>query len=236
MLSAASAFGFVDQAIVVVYLGFIVWLGARYVRRQSDTAEYLLGGRQMPLWAVTVSVIAAEVSAATFLGLPALAYGDDLAYIVISIGFVLGRLILALYFLGVYRRLELFTVYGFLEQRFGPATKNAAAAVFLLGRLLASGVRLFIPTIAIQTITGLGLVESVLIVGLLGLVYTFLGGIRGVIWTEVVQAFTFVGGGIALIVFVVFKTEGGLNAAIDACTEADKFHIFVTTGSPWNEP
>ncbi len=225
-----------DWAIIVGYLGFIVWLGARYARRQSNTTEYFLGGRQMPLWAVTLSVIAAEVSAATFLGVPAVAYSGNLAYVVFSLGFICGRLVLAVFFLGVYRRLELYTVYGFLDRRFGPPTKNAAAAVFLLGRLLASGVRLFVPAVAINMITGLDPYESVLIVGLLGLAYTFLGGIRGVIWTEVVQACTFIGGGIALVAFVVWKTDGGLTAAINVCANEDKFRVFDTSGSLWTEP
>ncbi len=118
----------IDWTIIVVYLGGVVWLGARYARRQSDTTEYFLGGRRMPLWAVTLSVIAAEISAATFLGAPAesLSEGGNFGYILFPLGFILGRLILALFFLGLYRRLELYTVYGFLEQRFGPPTRNAA--------------------------------------------------------------------------------------------------------------
>ncbi len=102
----------IDWTIIIVYLGGVVWLGARYARRQSDTAEYFLGGRQMPLWAVTLSVIAAEISAATFLGVPAesLSDGGNFAYILFPLGFILGRQILALFFLGLYRQIELYTV------------------------------------------------------------------------------------------------------------------------------
>ena len=225
-----------DWTIIVVYLGGVVWLGARYARRQSDTTEYFLGGRRMPLWAVTLSVIAAEISAATFLGAPAesLSEGGNFAYILFPLGFIVGRLILALFFLGLYRKLELYTVYGFLEKRFGPPTKNAAAGVFLIARVLASGVRLFFPALAIRIIAGIDLSTSVVIVGGLGLLYTFLGGIRGVIWTEVIQAITFIAGGIGLIVLVIWQIDGGLSAAIAVCVEHNKFEFWQTGGSIWS--
>ena len=198
----------VDCGIVLIYFAVISTIGLVMGRREKSLRDFALGGRSIPWWAVMASIIAAETSAATFLGAPTEGFKkQSLAYALLTFGVIIGRWIVAQWFLKPFYTYKVYTVYDYLEIRFGPTTKNFVSGLFLIMRTLASGTRLFIPSIVMvlawQVVQNGGnpvvvsqkpvsdvvpyLVAIVLLSILTG-IYTVKGGIKAVIWTDVVQA------------------------------------------------
>jgi len=201
-----------DWAIIAGYLALVLGIGWWVSRKQEDQEGYFLGGRRMPLWAVTLSVLATSLSAATYIGAPQEAYAGDLTYLMLNLGGVLGAIVVATLVLPPLYRAGTLTIYGHLGQRFGPGAGFAAGLAFLVGRLLASGARLFIAGLAFSYVLFTDLrIESVviaiLIFGAAGTAYTCLGGIRAVIWTDTLQ--------IALVIGTAAVSIGVLLHAID---------------------
>ena len=228
---------FFDWLVIAAYLGgtiaFGMWLG----RKQDDLEDYFLGGRGIPWWAALLSLVATEISAATFLGAPEQGYVRDMTYMQFSIGTICARFVLAALFLGAFYHFRVYTVYGFLTLRFGDATRATMAGVFLLGRLFASGARLFIAAIAINVATGLDMSTSILILGAVAIVYTWFGGIKAVIWTDVVQAVVLLSGGVIAVFSLLQQIPLPLGEIVDELAAAGKFRIFDTTWStPDGEP
>lgn len=196
----------IDGTIIVGYFVAIVVIGMRLGRRDGSLHEFALGGRRVPWWAVMASIIAAETSAATFLGAPGEGYDKlSLAYVQLVIGVIIGRLIVAYLFIGPYYRYKVYTVYDYLEIRFGKHTKSFVSALFLMFRTLASGARLFIPSLVIvlawqlfvgrQDSVKFAIVTdtapyfwAIAALMLATCLYTAVGGIKAVIWTDVIQA------------------------------------------------
>ncbi len=198
----------VDIVIILVYFAVISTIGLMMGRREKSLLDFALGGRQVPWWAIMASIIAAETSAATFLGAPTEGFkNQSLAYVLLALGVILGRWIVANLFLTPYYKYKVYTVYDYLEIRFGPATKSFVSVLFLIMRTLASGTRLFVPSIVMvlawQVLKNHGQpiavsqqpVDSVapylIAIGILSLItaiYTTMGGIKAVIWTDLVQA------------------------------------------------
>lgn len=202
----------VDWSIIAVYLAVVLGIGYLASRKQEDQESYFLGGRRMPLWAVTLSVLATSLSAATYIGAPQEAYAGNLTYLMLNVGGILGAIVVATLFLPPLYRAGTLTIYGHLGQRFGPGAEYAAGVAFLGGRLLASGARLFIAGLAFSYVLFNDLrLESVIIAiclfGAAGTAYTCLGGIRAVIWTDTLQ--------IILVIGTAAVSVGVLLYAID---------------------
>jgi len=192
MEQAAHPFGPIDWLIIVAYVGAMIAIGVAASRKQRDTNDFFLAGRSMPAWAVALSVLATSLSAATFIGVPQLAYGGNLTYLILNLGGILAAFLLAWLLVPPLYRAGTVTIYGYLGQRFGPSATMAASVMFLFGRLLASGARLFMAAIAFALILygetePRDLVMAVVLLGLIGTLYTACGGIRAVIWTDAIQ-------------------------------------------------
>lgn len=203
-----AAFGALDWAILIGYLLAVLGLGALASRGQEDSESYFLGGRSMPTWAVTLSIVATSLSAATYVGVPQLTFRGDLSYLILNIGGVLGALAIAVFFLPRLYAAGTTTIYGVLGQRYGPGGLIAASVAFLFGRLLASGARLFMAGIAFSLIlTGelslRSIMFAIVLFGVIGTVYTCMGGIRAVIWTDTLQIVLVVGAALAALVFLL---------------------------------
>ncbi len=197
-----------DGGIILLYFAAISAIGLVMGRREKNLRDFALGGRQIPWWAVMASIIAAETSAATFLGAPTEGFKrESLAYVMLTLGVIIGRWVVANYFLAPYYRYKVYTVYDYLEIRFGLKTKSFVSGLFLVMRTLASGTRLFIPSIVMvlawQVLQNHGqpvvvsqkpvndvvpYVIAIILVSVLTAIYTTKGGIKAVIWTDVVQA------------------------------------------------
>lgn len=197
----------IDGGIVLVYFVGITALGLYMGRRERSLRDFALGGRRMPWWAVMASIIAAETSAATFLGVPGEGYTNkSFAYVQLMFGLIIGRFVVGHVFLKPYYSYKVYTVYDYLGVRFGPATKAYVSALFLFMRTLASGTRLFIPSLVIvlgyrmfvsgrpvqfsqEAVTTLGpYLAAIVVLTIVTCLYTAIGGIKAVIWTDVIQA------------------------------------------------
>ena len=227
-----------DWIVIALYLTGTIILGLWVSKKQENLKDFFLGGRSIPWWAALLSMVATEISAATFLGAPEQGYIRDMTYMQFSIGTVLARFVIAAVFLGVFYRFQVYTIYGYLTHRFGAPTHTSVAGVFLLGRLFASGARLFIASIAINVATGLDMTTSIIILGIVAIAYTWLGGIKAVIWTDVAQAVILVGGGIITVLSLIshiplsfseiigqIEQAGVYDAAGNLISES-KFRIF----------
>jgi len=219
-----------DWVVIVIYLAGVVGLGLWMGRREEGMEDYFLGGRQIPWWAAALSMIATEISAATFLGAPEQGYTRDFTYLQFGIGSLLARFALAFLFIGVFYRLKVYTVYGFLTHRFGFPTRNCAAGAFLLGRLFAGGSRIFIASLAVKVVTGFDLSLSIAVLGVIAIGYTLFGGIKAVIWTDVVQALVLVGGAILTLAALIGEIPFSFSDTIAFLDDADKLALFSTEG------
>jgi len=211
-----AAFAAVDWLIIVAYLALMLGIGAWASRGQEDEQSYFLGSRRMPAWAVTLSVLATSLSAATYIGVPQLGFTGDLTYLMLNLGGFLGVLVVATVFIPPLYRAGTVTIYGYLGRRFGPGAMVAASVVFLFGRLLASGARLFMAGIAFSLIlfdqtTTAYVVAAILLFGVIGTAYTCMGGIKAVIWTDTLQILMVIGAALLCIGVLVWRLpmDGG---------------------------
>ena len=230
-------FTLLDALVVLAYLAGITALGVWSGRRQKDAKDYFVADRAIPWWAVLLSVVASETSALTFISIPGLAYVGDLGFLQIAAGYLIGRIVVASTLLPRYYQGELVTAYALLEQRFGLATRRFTSIVFMVTRGLADSVRVFATAIPIALILG-GAIDrryvmpvAILILGLLTVVYTYKGGMKAVVWTEMVQAGVYIFGGLSAIVILGQEVPGGWGAIIAQAGAQDKLHaIDLYTG------
>ncbi|MFQ5663461.1 MAG: sodium:solute symporter [Terriglobia bacterium] len=237
-------FGYVDLAIVIAYLVGVTALGAHFRRQQRTIHDYFLGGGTTPWWAISLSVVATETSTLTIIGTPALAYGSNLAFLQLVFGYILARFVISFLLLPQYFTGQLFTAYQYIERRFGHLTRRLAAGLFLVTRALADAVRLWAIAIVVQLVlprvlrlfTGetwpVAELTAVLVVMALTLVYTFLGGMKAVIWTDVLQFGLYVGGGAIVLLSLLQQIPGGW--ATVTAEAGQKFALFDFSFA-WNK-
>ncbi len=221
-----------DWLIIIAYLGGIIALGVRFGREQHNTRDYFLGSRNIPWWGIGVSIVAAETSALTVIGVPAIAYGSNLLFIQMIFGYVIARLILAAVMVPHYLKGEIYSPYQLLERHLGTGPRRLAGAFFLLLETLAAGVRVFVACIPVRLLLGErvcslgGFVDPILgaILMFVGfsLIYTSLGGVKAVIWTDAVQFCLFLGGGLFALCYIPTLVEGGWTGAMTAAAAAGK--------------
>src|SRR5687767_3566521 len=194
-----------DFFVLIVYLAGTTALGLWLGRDQKSAKDYFVAGKEIPWWAILVSVVATETSALTFISIPGLAYTTNLGFLQIATGYLLGRIVIAYTLLPRYYQGELVTAYALLERRFGLTTRRFASIVFMATRAFGDSVRVFATAIPIALIIGpivpahLVTPLSILILGAFTLVYTYHGGMRAVVWTDVVQTFVYLFGGAAAL-------------------------------------
>ena len=193
-----AAFGTLDGLVLGGYLVLIVGAGLWFSRRrQEDTGDYFLAGRRIPSWVAAMSLMATALSGATFIGVPAQAYGGNLTYLWSYVGQIIAAVIVATLFIPAFYRHNVSTVYQLLDVRCGPAARRSASAMFMVGRVLASGARLYIAALAAAMVlfgsTALGPVcAAIALIAVIGIAYTIFGGIAAVVWTDVIQSCVFV--------------------------------------------
>jgi SSS family transporter len=198
-----------DLAILVLYLVGITLFGAHFRRGQKDLRDYFLGSRAFPWWAIAISIVATETSTLTIIGTPGIAYGGNLGFLQIAMGYLVGRAVLCVVLVPQYFQGEFYTAYQLLEKRFGRRTRRAGAVVFVVTRALAEGVRISAIGKVVSVAFGTGGRTSIVIVAVLTLIYTLEGGMRAVIWTDVIQFALYVTGSAAAFVLLLHKIPGG---------------------------
>jgi len=231
-----------DLAIVVAYLVGMIALGVWLGRGQASARDYLLGGRDLPWPALLVSIVATETSTVTFLSVPGLVFGEgldrspgDMRFLQLPIGYVVGRMIAARVLLPLYFQGELFTAYEVLKVRFGPVLRGAASCIFLTARTLADGLRLYLTALVLEALVGLPLPWAVVLTGASTLVYTFFGGVRAVVWTDVLQFVIYMAGAL-FAAFTLWSAVapglGDLLASPAAASHLRTFSFAFDPGDP----
>ena len=224
-------FGWLDALVLVAYLAGTTTLGLYLGRRQRSAKDYFVADRAIPWWAVLFSVVASETSALTFISIPGLAYIGNLGFLQIVAGYIIGRIVVAFTLLPRYYQGELVTAYALLEQRFGLTTRRFTSIVFMFTRAIADSVRVFATAIPVALILA-GTMRreylmpiAILILGLLTVVYTYKGGMRAVVWTELIQAGVYILGGISAAVLLGNSVDGGWGAILDQASAAGKLQV-----------
>lgn len=225
-----------DLAVIVLYLVATAWLGLKLSGKQKGLQDYFLGGRNLPWWAVCLSVVATETSALTVIGTPVMSYLGDISYLQLALGYIVGRAIVAFLLLPRYYDGEMVTAYAYLGKRFGQSTQTTAGVTFLFTRLLADGIRVLAAAIPLKLILdGMGVHANyftiIVVLSVVTILYTFIGGITAVVWVDVAQMLLYVLGGVLAIVVITGQTGGGWFT--DAA-DAGKLNMFIFDGNPLN--
>ncbi|MCH9650631.1 MAG: sodium:solute symporter [Deltaproteobacteria bacterium] len=224
--------GALDLGILLAYLAGVAIFGVWVGRGARSATDYMLGGRNLPWWVILFSIVATETSTVTFLSIPGFAFERNLTWLQLPLGFLIGRFVVAFLLLPHYFKGTLFTSYEVLHRRFGSATSRAASALFILTRSLADGLRLFLSAIVLQEMTGLDLSWSVLAVGVTTILYTFLGGMRAVLWTDMVQFFIYMAGGVLALGLILRRLPEGWSQMISLGEVAGRLQILDLTLNP----
>jgi SSS family solute:Na+ symporter len=222
-----------DLAIIALYLVGITLFGLRFRKRHRSLRDYFLAGRDIPWWAIALSIVAAETSTLTIISIPGLAYDTNLTFLQVVMGYLVGRVVISVVLLPHYFRGDLYTAYELIERRFGRGLRSLTAGLFLLTRAAAEGVRVYAVSIVVSIALGTGEVASIAIITVLTLIYTFEGGLAAVIWTDVVQTAIYVGGTLVGLVTILHLVPGGWTAIHAAAASAGKLRIFDFRPNFW---
>ncbi len=226
MHSADSSFHLLDYLALVGYLLVLVWIGFHFARREKSTQDFFLAGRRIPWWAATLSIFSTLLSALTFMAIPAKAFAEDWSTILINVGIILVAPVTVFGLLPFFRRLQVTTIYEYLELRFGPGLRVYGSLAFVSYQLARMGVLLLLPAMALSTVTGFDVRLCIGVMGVLCILYTVLGGIEAVIWTDVLQSVVLLGGGLLCILQIVVSESFDLGGMLSTAYRADKLHIF----------
>ncbi len=222
-----------DLAIIALYLAGITLFGLRFRKKQRTLRDYFLADRNIPWWAIALSIVAAETSTLTIISIPGLAYDTNLTFLQVVMGYVVGRFIISFVLLPHYFRGDLYTAYELIERRFGKKLRSLTAGLFLVTRAAAEGVRVYAVSIVVAIALGTGEVASIAIITALTLVYTFEGGLAAVIWTDVVQTVIYVGGTLVGLFTILHLVPGGWPAIHHLAASAGKLQVFDFTPDFW---
>ncbi len=223
----------IDFAIIALYLAGITVFGLRFRKRHRSLRDYFLAGRDIPWWAIALSIVAAETSTLTIISIPGLAYDTNFTFLQVVMGYLVGRILISLVLLPHYFRGDLYTAYELIERRFGRGLRSLTAGLFLLTRAAAEGVRVYAVSIVVAIALGTGQVASIAIITALTLIYTFEGGLAAVIWTDVVQTAIYLGGTLVGLATIVHLVPGGWAAICAAAATAGKLQVFDFSTNVW---
>ena len=234
-------FSAIDYIVLLVYLIGITVFGTLFRKSQKSVKDYFVGAKNINWVVISLSIVATETSTLTLVGVPAMAYakfarpeqGGNFTYLQVVLGYIVARIIISLLFIPAYFKGELMTAYELLKNRFGVGTKNFAASLFLIMRALAEGVRIFAASLVLSAVLGSSLPNlphlwlwSIIIVGLLTLVYTFEGGIAAVIWTDLIQLVIYIGGSLLAAYQLLHLVPGGWETISSIAAENGKFQLW----------
>ncbi len=236
-----------DWIVIVGYLVGITALGIWLGRDQRSTRDYFLGSRNIPWWGIGASIVATETSALTIIGVPAIAYGSNILFIQMIVGYVIARVVLAAVMVPHYLKGEIYSPYQLLEQHLGRAPRQLAGAFFLMLETMSAGVRVYVACIPVRLmlgdrVCGLGgvvdpILGAILLFVGLSLIYTCIGGVKAVVWTDAVQLLLFVAGGIYTLAYIPTLIEGGWGAVLAEAGAAGKLtwlNTNFTFSAPFN--
>ncbi|GAA3767793.1 sodium:solute symporter family transporter [Terriglobus aquaticus] len=218
-----------DLILIAAYLLGITLFGLRFRKQDKSLSSYFLAGRNVPWWAIALSIVSAETSTLTIISVPGIAFGGNWTFLQLVFGYMVGRVVLCVLFLPRYFQGELFTAYQLIDRRFGPVLHKVTAGLFLLTRAAAEGVRVFAVSIVVGLAIGTNDIVSIAIIMALTVVYSFEGGMTAVIWTDVVQMLLYIGGTLVALFTLGGKVSGGWSTIHAVTAAAGKLHVLDFT-------
>ncbi len=222
---AAHPFGIINYTVLALYLLISVLIGLYFARKQKSTKDYFTGGGRIPWWASGLSVFGTLLSAITFMAIPAKAFVTDWSFFFLNITAILITPVIAFIFIPFFNKLKIKTAYEYLEDRFNYKARAFGSLSFILFQLGRIGIVLLLPSLAISIVTGIPVETSIIIMGLLCILYTTFGGIEAVIWTDVMQVVVLLGGSILAVIWIMLHTETSFVDMISYASERDKFNL-----------
>ena len=237
-IPARGRFGTINYLVLAAYCLILVGMGLHFARGRQNDKDYFLARGRIPWWAAGLSIFGTQLSAITFMAIPAKAYATDWVYILGQVTIVLIAPVVIYWYLPFFRRLGVTTAYEYLEKRFNLAVRLFGSFAFILLQLSRMGVVIFLPALALSAVTGLNIYAAILLMGLLSTFYTALGGIEAVIWSDVLQVIVLLGGALLSLVIMAVSVEGGVGGLVSTAASFDKFHTFTwswdyTTTTVW---
>jgi len=224
-LQRSEPFGVANMSVLIAYLAALVGMGIWFSKRKQGTADYFVAGGRIPWWAAGISIYATQLSAITFISLPAVAYANNWLVFPAQFTILLMAPVVVFLYLPFFRRLHVTTAYEYLERRFSLAVRLFGSLSFIVFQLGRMAIVVYLPAIALSEVTGLDINLAIVIMGVLATIYTVLGGMEAVIWTDVMQVFVLVGGMLVAIVLIALDL-GGVAAVIETAYENGKFTTF----------
>lgn len=219
-------FGFWNYLVVIVYLVAMLGMGFYFMRRNKDTDRFFKGGGQIPWWAAGVSIFATALSAITFLSIPAKAYATDWSMLLFNLMIVMVAPVVVIYYLPFFRKLTVASAYEYLQTRFSAGVRYLASSFFILFMFARIAIVLYLPSLALNAVTGLDINLCILLMGVVTLIYSTMGGIEAVVWGDFVQGIILVGGAIVSLVWMIVDTQGGLAGFVKIAVDNHKFEAF----------
>ncbi len=226
LIAERGMLGWVDWATMAAYLCLVVAIGAYFSRRGNTTEFFFLGGRRVPWWAVGLSIFGTALSAITYLSIPARAYAADWGFLLTNMAIIIVAPFVVRYYIPAFRRSPITTAYEYLEHRFNLAVRIYGSLCFMAFQLGRIGIVLLLPALALSAATGMNVYLCILLMGVLATLYTALGGIEAVIWTDVIQSFILVFGALLAFALILARIDGGPSAFLHTAHDAGKFHAF----------
>lgn len=219
-----------DAVVIGAYILAVIGVAFAFAGRRQTARDYFLGGRGLPWWAICFSVVATETSALTVISLPATAYQADFWFIQLALGYLIGRVAIAVFLLPRYFDGELITAYALLERRFGRLTRRFASVIFMVTRSLADSVRMFAAAIPVRLVTGVEYWQAIVATGAITAAYTWVGGLRAVVWVDVAQLAIYMIGGAAALITLLRIVPGGWDGIAAAAAPDGKFTFLHFNG------
>ena len=213
-----------DLVVVILYFVFTLGVGLWVARHQRSASDYFLGARDLPAWAILLSIVATETSALTVISIPGIGARGDLSFLQLTLGYLVGRIGVAIWLLPGYFRGDQETAYARLESRFGVGTRRLTSTVFLVTRFLGDAVRVFASAIPLALVAGWSIPTSIVVMGVVTMIYTWLGGFKAVVWTDVLQLSVYLAGGIGAL-YVALSMGGGAGPALHMAEQAGKLKV-----------
>lgn len=220
-----SNLNYLDYSVVLGTIAILFGIGFFAGRNEKSTNDFFLGGRKIPGWAACLSFVATEISAVTIISVPATTYKENWMYLQLFIGSAASRVAIAYFFIPAFYKFNCTTIYEFLRHRFGPETQYAATCFFFVTRLMGSGVRLTVASMAVAVLIGWPLVPTIIVFSIGAILYISWGGIKAVVWTNVWQALTFILGGLGTLWFLNSAIDGGLMEVFRGAYAAGKLQV-----------
>ena len=227
-------FLWIDWVVLFAYLALTTWIGHRLRGSQATMKDFFLAGRSLPWPAVTGSIVATEISAITFVGVPGMVFaaGGDFTYLQWGIGSIMARFIVGIWFVKVFYERGIFSPYDYMQSRLGAGARTLTTWLFFLGSILGQSVRLLVTALILWTVTGLPFEWCIAVIGVFAIIWTLMGGMTTVIWTDVIQFFVFIGGGLTALGVMIYQIDGGFAEILRSAGDAGKLRLLDLSTNP----